>query len=141
MTTVDFHTGAADKLLYAARLLRKAYASGARVTVTGPRRVLEQFDARLWTFAQLDFVPHVFADSKLAAETPILLSDDPKASPVHEVLVNLGDSVPDGFARYTRLIELVGADDADRQAGRERYRHYRDRGYALTVHEVPAESN
>jgi DNA polymerase III subunit chi len=140
VTTIDFHTGAADKLVYAARLLRKAYASGAQVTVTGPRRVLDQFDARLWTFSQLDFIPHVFADSRLAGQTPILLSDNPKQSPAHEVLVNLGDSIPDGFARYARLIEIVGADEADRHFGRDRYKHYRDRGYALSVYEVPQSS-
>ena len=33
--TVDFHTGLADKLAYACRLLRKAHRSRARVVVTG----------------------------------------------------------------------------------------------------------
>lgn len=136
MTRIDFHVGAGDKLDYAARLVRKAVGSGAKVTVTAERPVLEQFDVKLWTFAQLDFTPHVFADSPLADVTPVLLADDPKKSPLHDVLVNLGNTVPEGFAGFERLIELIGQAEPDKAAGRERYRHYRERGYALTKFDI-----
>jgi DNA polymerase-3 subunit chi len=51
------------------------------------------------------------------------------------VLVNLGHAVPGGFERFDRLIDIVSADDADRQAGRSRWRHYADRGYAIQRHD------
>jgi DNA polymerase III subunit chi len=138
MTRVDFHVGADDVLVYTARLVRKAVASGASLVVTAEQSLLEQFDVRLWTFAQLDFVPHVFAGSTLELQTPVILATDPQAPSKHEVLVNLGSDIPEGFARYERLIEIIGASDAARAAGRARYKHYRDRGYALTMHEVTA---
>jgi DNA polymerase-3 subunit chi len=138
VTRIDFHVGATDKLGYAARLVRKACGSGVKVTVTAPQELLERFDVKLWTFSQLDFTPHVFVDSPLAAQTPVLLASDPKQSPWHEVLINLGERVPDGFAAFERLIELVGGEEAEKAAGRERYRHYRDRGYALSTHEIDA---
>lgn len=136
MTRVDFHVGAEDVLVYTARLVRKAVASGASLVVTAELGLLEQFDVRLWTFAQLDFVPHVFAGSALEAQTPVILAANPEAPVKHEVLVNLGDEIPIGFARYERLIEIIGASNEQRAAGRARYKHYRDRGYALTMHEV-----
>lgn len=138
MTRVDFHVGATDLLVYAARLVRKAVASGAQVVVTGDQAVLEQFDVRLWTYAQLEFVPHVFAGSKLEAETAVIFSADPAMTKTHQVLVNIGSEVPNGFSRFERLIELVSADDAARAQGRARYKHYRDRGYALNMHDVDA---
>ena len=47
------------------------------------------------------------------------------------ILVNLGETVPAQFARFERLLEVVGNEDDELAAGRERYRFYRDRGYAL----------
>ena len=58
MTEVAFHFNAPDKLAYACRLLRKAVGSGARVVVTAPADVLARLNSLLWTFSQLDFIPH-----------------------------------------------------------------------------------
>lgn len=136
MTRVDFHVGAADRLNYAARLVRKAVAAGKRVTVTAGDDELRAFDDTLWTFAALDFTPHVFADSPLAGRTPVVLAADARSAPACEVLVNLGAQVPLGFERYERLIELVSAAEPDLEAGRGRYKHYRERGYPLTKHDI-----
>ncbi|HTJ95450.1 MAG TPA: DNA polymerase III subunit chi, partial [Pararobbsia sp.] len=38
---------------------------------------------------------------------------------------------PPGFASFERLLEIVGNEADELQAGRERYRFYRDRGYPL----------
>jgi DNA polymerase III subunit chi len=40
--------------------------------------------------------------------------------------------VPEGFERFERLIEVVTQDDEDRQRARRRWKHYADRGYAIT---------
>jgi DNA polymerase-3 subunit chi len=50
--------------------------------------------------------------------------------------VNLGVEVPTGFERFERVIEVVGLDDADRQLARTRWRHYADRGYTMTRHDL-----
>jgi DNA polymerase III subunit chi len=138
MTRVDFHVGAGDKLLYVARLVRKAYAAGHRVTVTGEVQELTAFDERLWTFAPHDFTPHVFAQSALAPCTPVVLASDVREAPQHEILVNMSAQVPIGFERYERLIEVVGAAEDQLVAGRTRYKHYRERGYPLSKHDIEA---
>ncbi len=63
----------------------------------------------------------------------MLLADSlSDAIPHSQVLLNLGHEVPGGFERFERLIEVVSLDDADRQGARGRWKHYADRGYAIT---------
>jgi len=135
---VEFHTGVADPLAFACRLLRKAYRRGARVLVTAPAVQLEALDRALWTFDERDFVPHLRltggAGAALAARTPIWLTDGPPPPDGPEVLVNLGAAVADELAPFTRVIEIVAADADAEQAGRARWREYRARGLAVTHH-------
>ena len=70
MTRVDFHFNATDKLGYACRLVRKIRRTGPRVVVFGDPLTLAEFDRLLWTFSQLDFIPHVHAGDPLAGRTP-----------------------------------------------------------------------
>ena len=134
MTRIDFHTGVADQIGYACRLVRKAYGAGQQLVVVGEAPILASLDAALWTFSPLDFIPHCGVESPLAAKTPVVLSTTPGQAPHHAVLINLGGAVPDDFARFERLLEIVGATPEAVTAGRDRYRFYRDRGYQLTNH-------
>lgn len=138
MTEVAFHFNAPDKLAYACRLLRKAQLGRARVVVTADDDMLRRLDQQLWTFSALDFVPHCMLDSPAAVlqATPIVLAADPTQAPHHEVLVNLGDSVPEGFARFQRVIEVVSNDDEDRAGARGRWRHYAAQGFAIVRHDL-----
>lgn len=139
MTRVDFHSNVPGKLAYACRLVRKAYGAGQKVIVVGDQAALEAFDTQLWTFSQLDFLPHCGLRHPLAAQTPILLADATEPlddTPHHDILVNLSPEPPVLFARFSRLIEIVGDDDADRAAARDRFRFYRDRGYPIQHHDV-----
>lgn len=141
MTEVTFHFNAPDKIGHACRLLRKAVASGARVAVTGEERLLRELDTALWTFSPLEFVAHCMEPGSTApvlAASPVVLAQSPRMSPHQQVLVNLGGNVPDGFERFERLIEVVTVDDEDRQQGRQRWKHYADRGYAITRHDLAA---
>ncbi|MFT3717182.1 DNA polymerase III subunit chi [Pseudorhodoferax sp.] len=138
MTEVAFHFNAPDKLAYACRLLRKALVRQTRAVVTGPDALLGRLDQQLWTFSQLDFVPHCQAGSppRVLDASPVVLAPDPLQAPVHPVLVNLGDLVPAGFERFERLIEVVSGDAEDRALARERWRHYAARGYAIVRHDL-----
>ena len=131
MTRIDFHSNVGDSIAYACRLVRKAYLSGEPIVVLAEPARLAAFDEQLWTFSPLDFVPHCMAGSPLANDTPVVLAADLDAAPHHKILVNLGMTVPPQFARFERLLEVVGNEDEELAAGRERYRFYRDRGYAL----------
>ena len=70
------------------------------------------------------------------ARTPIWLLDDPQACIEPQVLVNLGPAVAPGFDRFARVIEIVGEDADDAQAGRQRWRHYVAAGFKPVLHEA-----
>jgi DNA polymerase-3 subunit chi len=134
MTRIDFHTNVGDPLAYACRLARKAYLSGKPLVVRAAPQRLAAFDEQLWTFQPLEFVPHCMAKSPLAEDTPVVLTSNLDEAPHHQVLVNLGAPVPAQFARFERLVEIVGSEGDELAAGRERYRFYRDRGYVIETH-------
>lgn len=138
MTEIAFHVNAADKLAYACRLLRKAWRSGARVAVVGPTPLLQRLDAALWTFSAHDFIPHCLgtSDDTVRQASPIVLMEDARKAPHHEVLVNLGEDVAQGFERFERVIELADGGSEDVQAARTRWKHYASRGYVLTHQDV-----
>jgi DNA polymerase-3 subunit chi len=139
--TVEFHHGVASKLVYAQRLVRKAYRNGVKLVVTGELSELRQLDQQLWTADEQDFIPHVLdAGSGLPERvhgTPIWLTPNPEQVPAgHEVLVNLGHEVPPAMARYKRLFDIVSQAPEDRQAGRSRWKAYQAMGWEVRPHEV-----
>ena len=133
MTRIDFHSNIPDKISYACRLVRKARAADCQIVLVGDRVQLAALDTALWTFSELDFVPHVLADDALANQTPVILADASNdALPHHQILINLGMQTPPHFARFERLFEIVSTDADDIAGGRDRYRFYQQRGYPLT---------
>jgi DNA polymerase III subunit chi len=136
---VDFHFNVDHRLHYACRVVRKA--RGANLTVLAYARDADRmarFDTALWTFSALDFIPHVYADSPLASQTPVWLSLSAGIEGRRDVLLNLDDDMPDAdwSARFDRVIEIVSRDEADRLAARSRFRAWRERGITPTAHEV-----
>lgn len=141
MTEVAFHFNAPDKWAYACRLLRKAVAAGARVVVLTDAADLDSLDSALWTFSPLEFIPHGRwpEEPREVAASPVVLCtslDRELLDTHHQVLVNLGAGVPAGFESFERVIEVVTLADEDRQSARGRWKHYADRGYTITRHDL-----
>lgn len=133
MTEIAFHFNVPDKLAYSCRLLRKVYASGAQVVVTGEVNLLNQLDQLLWSFSATEFVPHCRVDAvpQNLAVTPVLLAESVAGCPHSGVLVNLGPGIPAEFERFERFIEVVTQAENERLAARTRWKHYSDRGYVM----------
>ncbi|HZX28033.1 MAG TPA: DNA polymerase III subunit chi, partial [Telluria sp.] len=80
MTRIDFHTNIPDKLAYACRLARKAYAAKGKLVLLAEDAAQAQvLNEALWTFSDTDFLPHVPAGDALAAQTPIIVTADEEA--------------------------------------------------------------
>jgi DNA polymerase-3 subunit chi len=128
------------RLRLACRLAEKAYLSYPRVLVwSDDATELASFDELLWTFADRSFVPHeLYRDDEQWQEVPVLLSGlaQPLPSASFDVLVNLGRTEPPATAHPARIIEIIDADEGRRQAGRTRFRAYRERGLAPVAHHV-----
>ena len=123
MTEVAFHFNAPDKLAYVCRLARKATRHDMRVLITASRQDLQRLDRLLWALGPSDFVAQIEANRD--------------AFHGGDLLVNLGDAVPQGFEQFARLVEVVSqSDSADRSRARERWRHYAAQGYAIVRHDL-----
>ena len=135
MTSIDFYFNAPDRLQVACRLAGKAVKQNQRLLIYAPdSETAARVDKLLWTWPAIGFVPHCAAHSALASETPVLIASNEEAPEGCEVLLNLGTDCPPHFERFPRLLEVVDAPDRD--AGRNRYRFYRERGYKITNHDL-----
>lgn len=146
MARIDFHSNVSDKLDYACRLTRKIWSATPagepvrNIVMVGEQADLKKLDEILWTFSATDFLPHCFIEDEAAIDTPIVLTDhflSPALSqlPHADVLIHLGmrmpQDVPGLLARFPRVVEVVTINEAERLAGRERYKAYRDLGHEL----------
>ena len=146
MARIDFHSNVSDKLEYACRLTRKIWSTTPvgepvrRIVMVGEKVDLKKLDELLWTFSAPDFLPHCFIDDEAAIESPILLTEDflsPALAnlPHADVMIHLGMRMPPDVAalleRFSRIVEVVTVNEAERLAGRERYKAYRNLGHEL----------
>ena len=142
MTRIDFYHYAEDKLRFACRLAALAHQRASRLVVyCADAQVLKRFDEALWSFQATSFVPHCFAGSALAAETPIVLANSDAQLPHHDVLMNLDAEWPPFFASFERVLEIVANDEDDKQLARARYVFYKKRGYDIQVNAIEGERN
>ena len=137
MTEIIFYTFADNPLDVARRVASKAHGQGKQVMIYAPdAAVADSIDRLLWTTPALGFVPHCRDTDALAAETPVLIGANPDALSTADVMINLHHEQPPAFARFERLVEIIDQTDAGRERGRERYRFYQTRGYALQSHDM-----
>lgn len=134
MTRIDFHTNIPDKLSYACRLARKAYAARGKVVLLADNaEQAAALNAALWTLSDTDFLPHVMAGDALEAHTPIIVCDSDRSElPHYDMLINLTRTTPAHVDRFQRVFEIISVDEDDAAAGRKRYVAYKQQAYPLT---------
>ena len=133
--------GERRRLKFACTLTEQAYLAGKRVYVwLDDPGELQQFDELLWTFADRSFVPHErFVDMQQWQQTPVLLGCETQPMQPYDVLINLGSAVPAAATNASQIAEIVDGDESGRQAGRARFRHYRDQGLKPESQNIPAD--
>ncbi len=139
MTEIVFYSGASDKLHVACRLCAKALAQNARVMIyAADTAILEKIDRQLWAYQQTSFLPHcaIDDDEQLVKSTPIILSNRIASVQGCNILINLDVQCPQMIEQFDRVIEIAGASSEDKLAARDRYRFYKQTGYALHHHDL-----
>jgi DNA polymerase-3 subunit chi len=141
MTRIDFYvvppSEEDSKDLAACRLTQKAYRLKHRIYIlTENADQSTHLDRLLWTFNPGSFIPHQVHADTVDPRLPVLIGHDVPPTEFNDVLISLAPKVPEFFARFARVAELVGAPEADRAAARERFRIYRDRGFAVETHNL-----
>lgn len=125
---------------FACRLTEKAHAEGHRVFIhVNDDTQSQAMNELLWTFRQGSFVPHAALDTLSADDnlTPVVIGAGQPPAGFDDVLINLGGEVGSFFSRFARHNEVVAPSERD--SARERYRFFKDRGYALTTHKIAAD--
>ena len=141
MTQVDFYSlepdSPGDRFLLACRLVERILASGQRALIHCPDpQEARHLDRLLWTYREDSFLPHGLVGQVDQTLTPVLISQDGSPESECQVLLNLALVIPPFTDRFARVCELVDQDPRLRQAGRERFRGYREQGYTLNHHQI-----
>ncbi len=155
---VDFYViddaAAGARLKVACRLAEKAYLASQRALIWhSDRAELEALDGLLWTFADGSFVPHDWLTSNAAAEPPetllgefeylgklpVLLSAGTPPAEAFDFVINLAADPPPFLHLTRRIAEIIDGDAGRRQAGRVRFKAYRELGIEPATHTLRAE--
>lgn len=141
MPQIDFYVLSSrepeGRALLACRLAEKAYRLGHTVYIHADSAEQSQrLDELLWTFRQGSFVPHALCPSPPEDRSPVLIGWRDDQAPAAAVLINLAPQVPSCFERFQRVAELVDQSPSTLLESRERFRCYRERGYAPVSHKL-----
>lgn len=139
MTEIDFYVleGAAPgkREQFACRLVEKAHGLGHDIFIhVDNEAAARRIDDLLWTFKEDSFIPHGIAGQEDTAKVLIGHGEEPSDTP--HLLINLTQEVPGFFSRFERVAEVLDDAEDTRQAGRDRFRFYRERGYSLRTHKL-----
>ena len=126
------------RLQFACRLTEKAYGLDNTVYAhTATDTDAEQLDDLLWTFRQGSFIPHARVGNAAAdGSAPVRIGTPSDSEREGDLLINLAHEVPEFAAGFARVAEIVGGDDASVQAGRARFKQYRDQGVEPVTHKI-----
>jgi len=125
------------RLLFACRLVEKAWHLGNRIHIqTADTEMAAALDELLWTFRQGSFVPHALLPVVDEDRPPVTIAPAGGERPAADLLINLADEAPADCSSWPRIAELVDATAAGREAGRQRFRAYRQQGLEPETHTV-----
>ncbi|WP_213875303.1 DNA polymerase III subunit chi [Pseudomonas sp. dw_358] len=123
------------RLDFACKLVEKAWRLGHCIHLhCSDAAQREALDARLWSFKGESFVPHNVVEDDPDAQITLGIGETPGTH--NDLLVNLDLKVPAFFESFARIAEIVVEEPAIRQAARESFRFYRERGYPLQDHRL-----
>lgn len=140
MTQVDFYILQQQEpekaFLYACRLAEKAFQRGHRIAIRcANAEQSARMDVLLWSFRPDSFLPHS-GDIQNKDNDPIVVCHGEMPLDHHDLLINLALDVAPDCSRFQRVCEIVCQQSDWLQACRQRWVHYRDRGYPLKKHDV-----
>lgn len=148
MTRIDFYILKNDteaaRLDFCCRLVDKAMRQNNRILInTKTAASSEEIDDLLWSFRPESYVPHMILglDEEMEteeelAEIPVVISRGLDCVSHHDVLVNLDTELPEHFAKFKRLAQIVNQDKEQLAASRKLFAFLRDRGYPIEIHNL-----
>ena len=141
MTSVSFYKLAGDQevaLALACQLIQKSLTLNQQVLCLVPdNAVAQQLDEKLWGFQATAFVPHALG----VDNAPVAIITETEPGDHHQILINLQAKIPTWFSRFDRVIEIIYPQPEYEQAKRDNFKFYKERGYALSFHDLSDKFN
>ncbi|MCP8898753.1 DNA polymerase III subunit chi [Gilvimarinus xylanilyticus] len=140
MTRIDFYVlqtaSESERWQFARRLIEKALGQGHQLLVCADseQQRLSLGDALL-TQQPEAYTPFRDIDEQDHGQPVVLTSGDDCAAQ-HDILINLGQTLPPYFSRFQRMIEIVIQDEQILQQTRSHWSHLKDRGYPIHHHKM-----
>jgi DNA polymerase-3 subunit chi len=103
-----------------------------------------RLDEMLWTFRQGSFIPHQLLTNNAEdaqernanAYANVSIGSGSESEHEGELLINLTDNLPEFATGFQRVVEIISGNEAAQQAGRARYKQYRDMGLEPETHRI-----
>lgn len=122
-----------ERLLFACKLIEKAYRSGCFCYVlTDTPEQSQRLDNLLWTFRAGSFIPHQLYTGDIPTTEQVLIGSLPAPAQWQKTVINLSSQC----ANAERVLEILDNSEATKAVGRDRYRHYKEAGHNLTTHKM-----
>ncbi len=95
--------------------------------------LFQSLKQNLWQHIPSSFLAH---STNADDQAPIYLCSGDEPGNYHDMMINLDSDTPNWFSRFEHLAELIYGDEAQLQAKRERFAHYKHMGYPLGFSKV-----
>jgi DNA polymerase-3 subunit chi len=128
VTEVIFYTGIADKFEWLAKTCQKILArkkTAILLVADDDRKLVCE---KLWTHTDISFIGN--SEDELDSNRRLILGS-PLGLKEREVCINFIKDIPLDFSSYKYLLEYVPEVTSSREAARQKYKWYHDRGYPL----------
>jgi DNA polymerase-3 subunit chi len=130
-----------DRFIFACKLIEKAYRSGQFCYIyTDSLQQSQKMDSLLWTFRENSFIPHQLYDD-VNNKAPdyhqtVLIGTQPAPENWQKLIFNLSSNYPSDLIKTERILEILDNNEALKQAGRQRFRQYKQDGFTVSTHKI-----
>ncbi|MBL4672602.1 MAG: DNA polymerase III subunit chi [Arenicella sp.] len=108
--------------------------------VTDNTEATTELDRVMWSFSDSSFLAHdLTSESKPLSSIQIGDHNSITARVLereHDVLINLSSDIPIFNHNFSRIAEIVEADDDAKASARTRYKSYQGQGFELKMHNI-----
>jgi DNA polymerase-3 subunit chi len=124
-----------DPLLLVCELAKRAFASEQPTLILARSQdQAERIDEKLWSFDGDAFIAHQIAGGEDDALAAVLIVPPGVDVSTRPLVINLRDDCAPGL--FERVLEVVPADQAQRDGSRERWKTYKKAGFDVNKHDM-----
>ncbi len=140
MSKVNFYLlkqgQASEQYVFACRLCEKILSQNLKAYIhTDTEEQAQYLDDLLWSYRPESFLPHCVIDTDVDEDVKLIIGYAEKYQKNFDVLINLSQDIPAFHTEFSRIVEIIPAEENAKALGRLRWKKYKDSGLELETHE------